>query len=157
MNKDFNWDYPEPFVIQRVAQDTDIDSYAHVNNSVYVRWFDECARHHSIAVGIDIENAGDLGYGMAMRNSNIDYLASAYLGDTLLVANWVTESDGRLRASRHFQIVRLADGVTLARAQMNYVCIKLASGRPSRMPEIFRKGYRPSAPFTRLYNEENYV
>jgi acyl-CoA thioester hydrolase len=135
------WDHPNPFVIGVSAREGDIDSYQHVNNSVYVRWLDECAREHSKAVGIDTGDAGELGYGMAVRDSRITYLASAYQGEEILVGNWLTECDGRLRATRQFQIVRPADGVTLARAELNYICIKIDTGRPSKMPELFREKY----------------
>ena len=136
-----SWDRPDPFVISVSAEENDIDSYQHVNNSVYVRWLDECAREHSRAVGIDTEDAAELGYGMAVRDSQITYLASAYQGEKILVGNWLTKCDYRLRASRQFQIVRESDGVTLARAELNYICIKIDSGKPSKMPQLFRDTY----------------
>jgi acyl-CoA thioester hydrolase len=135
------WDYPDPYLIRVVVGKTDIDSYQHANNSVYVRWFDECAREHSKAVGIDTEEASALGYGMAVRESHITYYASAYLADDLLIANWLVKNDGRLRATRHFQILRPSDGVTLARADLDYICINIASGKPTKMPEVFKEKY----------------
>ena len=141
-----SWDSPDPFVISVSAEENDIDSYQHVNNSVYVRWFDECAREHSRAVGIDTEDAGELGYGMAVRDSQITYHASAYQGEKILVGNWLTKCDGRLRATRQFQIVRESDGLTLARAELNYICIKIDSGKPSKMPALFRETYIVQAP-----------
>lgn len=142
-----NWDYPDPFFINVCAQTADIDSYNHVNNSVYVRWLDDCARQHSLAVGVDADDAGKLGYGMAVRDSHITYLAAAYKGDQLLVANWVSKCDGRLRASRLFQLVRPSDGVTLVRAELNYICININTGRPSRMPPLFRESYSVNSAF----------
>ncbi len=135
------WDYPEPYVINVSVLESDIDSYQHVNNSVYPRWIDECARQHSKAVGVDTDGAAVLGYGMAVRESRITYYAPAYLGEDVLVANWLTLCDGKLRASRHFQILRKSDGVTLARASMDFICIKIESGKPSRMPTLFRESY----------------
>lgn len=136
-----SWDHASPFVICVSAEEDDIDSYRHVNNSVYVRWFDECAREHSKAVGIDTEDASNLGYGMAVRDSHITYHAPAYQGEKILVGNWLTQCDGRLRATREFQLVRATDGVTLARAELNYICIKIETGKPSKMPGLFRETY----------------
>jgi acyl-CoA thioester hydrolase len=135
------WDYPEPFVINVSVLESDIDSYQHVNNSVYPRWVDECARQHSKAAGVDTDEAETLGYGMAVRESRITYISPAHLGEEILVANWLTLCDGRLRAIRHFQILREPDGVTLARATMEYICIRIESGKPSRMPKLFRESY----------------
>lgn len=138
----FEWDFPDPFLLPVTVQKSDIDSYGHANNSVYVRWFDECARTHSKSVGVDTEQATTLGFGMAVKESTISYNASAYLGDRILVANWLTANDFRLRATRHFQIIRCADGLTLARADMHYVCINIATGRPSKMPALFKEKYK---------------
>ncbi len=136
-----NWDHPNPFVIEVAAQQGDIDSYEHVNNSVYIRWLDECARENSKSVGIDPDTASELGFGMAVRDSHVTYLAAAHLGDNLLVGNWMTKNDGRLRATRQFQIIRKSDGVTLIRATLDYVCINIQSGRPCKMPALFRDNY----------------
>ena len=136
------WDYPDPFVIRVCALESDIDGYEHVNNSVYVRWMDECAREHSKSIGIDTSEAGKLGYGMAVTDSQISYQAAAYLGDDVLVGNWITECDGRVRATRTFQLIRVADAVTLTRATLNYTCIKIHSGRACRMPPLFREKYK---------------
>jgi acyl-CoA thioester hydrolase len=46
-----------------------------------------------------------------------------------------------LRVRRRFQIKRPADGCTLARAEIEYVCIELSSGRPMRWPPEFRERY----------------
>jgi len=139
--KHASWDYANPFVIQVSAQEGDIDGYQHVNNSVYLRWMDECAVEHSKALGVDTADAGEFGYGMAVTDSRITYHAAAYLGDDVLVGNWITKSDGRVRATREFQIVRLDDGVTLTRATLNYICIKIRTGRAYRMPPLFREKY----------------
>ena len=136
-----SWDHPNPFVIEVVAQQGDIDSYEHVNNSVYIRWLDECARENSKSVGIDPDTASELGFGMAVRDSHVTYLAAAHLGDNLLVGNWMTKNDGRLRATRQFQIIRKSDSVTLIRATLDYVCINIQSGRPCKMPALFRDNY----------------
>jgi acyl-CoA thioester hydrolase len=144
------WDYPEPFVISVTVLESDIDSYQHVNNSVYPRWADECARQHSKAAGVDTEDAEALGYGMAVRESRITYNSPAFLGEDILVANWLTLCDGRLRASRYFQVLRESDGVTLARASMDYICIRIETGKPCRMPKLFRESYAVKESVQRL-------
>ena len=135
------WDYDNPFIIEVTAEASDIDSYQHVNNSVYVRWFDDCAREHSKAVGVDTGTATELGYGMAVRESHIEYLRAAYLGDKVQVANWVLANEGRLRATRQFQLIRVSDGATLVRAKLDYVCIDLKTGKAARMPKLFQEKY----------------
>lgn len=54
--------------------------------------------------------------------------------------------DRKLTMARRFQVVRLADGVTLLRAGMRFACIELSSGRPRRLPKEFITGYGPAVP-----------
>jgi acyl-CoA thioester hydrolase len=77
---------------------------------------------------------------MAVLRSVIAYLRPAVLGDTIRVATWLLPADG-LRVRRRFQVRREADGATLARAEIEYACIELSSGRPARWPPEFRERY----------------
>jgi acyl-CoA thioester hydrolase len=78
---------------------------------------------------------------MAIVRHEIDYLASAYVGQQLQVATWIIESDQRLKMTRRFQLIRPADGVTLLRALTTFACIEMSTGKPKRMPAEFVDGY----------------
>jgi acyl-CoA thioester hydrolase len=136
------WDFPEPFTLQLTVANEEIDDYQHVNNAAYLRWLDQCAWAHSTALGVSIEDCKRLDRGMAVRRSEIDYLAPAFLSDAITVATWITQSDGKLRVSRRFQVVAEQSGQTLVRASIEYVCLVLSSGRPVRMPPEFVERYR---------------
>lgn len=138
---DLNWDLPDPFTIPITPKADDIDNYGHVNNAVYVGWLDACAWQHSLHVGVSKDDCDRLCRGMVVRKTQIEYIRPCFEGDQLHVGNWVTYADGRLRASRRFQILRESDGATMLRALLHYVCIDLESGRPSRWPDEFRKNY----------------
>lgn len=135
------WDHPQPFVLPVTVAADDIDSYGHVNNAVYIRWLADCAWAHSAAVGLPEETCVALRRGMAVRSIHVELLAAAYLGDELLVADWVTSNDRRLRATRTYQIVNPARNVTLLRGHIDYVCINLDNGRATRMPPEFLERY----------------
>jgi acyl-CoA thioester hydrolase len=66
---------------------------------------------------------------------------AALAGDVVRAATWIVSCDARLRAERRFQVCRVADGATLARARIDYVCINIDSGRAARMPELFARAY----------------
>jgi acyl-CoA thioester hydrolase len=135
------WDHPAPFVLEVVAGQEDIDSYGHVNNAVYLRWLERCAWAHSESVGLPEATCIAMQRGMAVRHLALDYLAAARLGDRVLVGNWISANDGRLRVSRHFQIRHAERGDTLLRGNVEYVCLNLASGRAVRLPPEFLEGY----------------
>jgi acyl-CoA thioester hydrolase len=71
----------------------------------------------------------------------VAYLKPAVLGDTTRVATWLLPAEGKLRVRRRFQVRREAGGTTLARAEIEYACIELSSGRPVRWPPEFRERY----------------
>ena len=138
---DINWDLPEPFYIRLEASKGDIDGYGHINNATYLSWMSHCSFEHSAAVGLDEQNCLALNRGMAAIRHEIDYLISGYPGDSILVGNWVTANDNRLRAQRRFQIIREHDNATLVRCVSNYVCTDLGKGKPARMPTEFLSRY----------------
>lgn len=135
------YDHPAPHVIELEVEAQDIDAYDHVNNAVYLSWLDRAAWSHSAALGVPLETCLGVRRGMAALRAEIDFARAALAGDRVRVATWIADSDGRLRVARRFQVVRAADGVTLARARIEYVCINLDSGRAVRMPELFSRAY----------------
>jgi acyl-CoA thioester hydrolase len=136
-----DFDFPNPHVLELAVRPEDIDAYDHVNNAVYLSWLDRVAWSHSAALGVPLAQCLTLRRGMAAQRVEIDYLRAALKGDVVRVATWIVSADGRLRAERRFQIRRAADGETLARARVDYVCINLDSGRAARMPVAFARAY----------------
>ena len=134
-------DFPGAHVVQLEVRAADIDAYDHVNNAVYLSWLDRAAWSHSAALGLPLERCVALRRGMAALRTEIDFVRAALAGDQVQVATWIAAGDGRLRVGRRFQVLRVADGETLARARTEYVCINLDSGRAVRMPELFRRAY----------------
>jgi acyl-CoA thioester hydrolase len=139
-----DWDFPHPHVIALQVQPPDIDAYQHVNNSVYLSWFDKAAWSHSATLGITVAQCVDMRRGMAAHRTEIDYLRAAVLGDLVEVATWIVSTDHKLRVARKFQVRRTDDREVLARAHTDYVCINLDSGRAARMPELFARAYAPT-------------
>ena len=135
------FDLPAPHTLSLAVQSADIDAYNHVNNAVYLTWCDRAAWDHSAKLGLPIERCLQMDKGMAVLKTTLVYLRPALRDDTVTVATWLLPSESRLRVGRHFQIVRPMDGVTLARAQIDYACIELSSGRPARWPQAFRDSY----------------
>ena len=136
-----DWDLPVPYAASVAVTPGDIDAYDHVNNAVYMTWFDRAAWEHSAVLGLPIEKCLLLDRGMAVLRSVIAYVRPAVLGDTIQIATWLLPAEGKLRVRRRFQVRREADGATLARAEIEYACIELSSGRPARWPPEFRKYY----------------
>src|SRR6185437_6383753 len=107
-----DWDFPNPYLIELDVAASDIDAYQHVNNSVYLAWFDRVAWSHSATLGIPLERCLAMRRGMAAYRVQIEYLRAAKLGDRVRVGTWIVSSDRKLRVERSFQVLH-APGVTL--------------------------------------------
>lgn len=135
------WDLPAPHTISITVSAAEIDAFDHVNNSVYMTWFDRVAWDHSAVVGLPVAECLDLDRGMVVMRSLIAYLRPAVRGDSVRVATWILPNQRKVRVSRRFQVLRDSDSATLARAEIEYACVELSTGRPSRWPPIFLERY----------------
>jgi len=142
------WDFPEPFIISHTVAADDIDELGHTNNVCYLAWLERCAWAHSAAVGFDVQQMLGFNRAMVVRDVRMQYLLATFAGDELFIGDWLSASDGRLRATRTFQILRAGGGpanndktATILRAEIDYVCIDIKRGRPARMPAEFVAAY----------------
>lgn len=116
--------------IEVVADAADIDENLHVSNLVYLRWVIDAAVSHSNAVGWDHARYVREGAMFVVRRHEIDYLASAALGDRISVTTHI-ESWSAATSIRHTRVER--DGKVLARAVTTWAFLSL-DGRPRRIP-----------------------
>ena len=70
---DSGWDYPNPFFLDRLVLEKDVDQLLHTNNTVYVHWCQEVAWAHSKQLGLDIERYQELDRAMAITYSAVSY------------------------------------------------------------------------------------
>lgn len=134
-----HWDLPDPFVLPITVGEEDIDNFGHANNVVYVRWLEDASWTHIEQLGMTWALHETTGKAMVITRTEIDYLMAANVDENLLLGTWLTDFDGRLRSVRQFQLVRINDGKTLARALSWHACVGLKSQRPTRVPAEYKK------------------
>ena len=100
-----------------------------MNNVVYLRWTQEAATAHWLALA-PVELQGSVGW-VALRHE-IDYKAPGFLNDDLHIRTWVGTVKG-LAFERHTQILRDRDEQLLAQARTLWCPIDPATGRPKRV------------------------
>jgi acyl-CoA thioester hydrolase len=122
-----------------VVADADIDDLGHANNVVWVRWVNEAAIAHSVAVGFGPEVYRELGLLWVVRRHDVEYLRSAMRGDALKATTWVASWTGATSLRR--TVIHRDDGVFLFRAETTWALIDAATGRPRRVPEEMRRRY----------------
>ncbi|MDX1346800.1 MAG: acyl-CoA thioesterase [Thiomicrorhabdus chilensis] len=140
--QDMDWQAPHPFIWQHVVTADELDFLNHVNNKSYLVWMEQVAWKHSQSVGINHDTQKRLNRIMAVYENCMQYKASCYLGDELLIGTWVGEQKGYCLRTRNFQIIRPRDGKTVFTAQATYVCIDLKKHKPKPIPKAFIEPYQ---------------
>lgn len=127
----------EPFQLSMTVGDNDIDMLGHASNLAYLRWVQDVALAHSEAVGFGLEGYQRLGGVFVVRRHEIDYLRPALRGDALEMRTWLP-SVSAAKCHRATDIVRPADGITVARALTTWGFVEMTTGRPTRIPDALR-------------------
>ena len=129
-----------------VVADSDIDELGHASNIAYVRWIQDVAVAHSAAVGLDFEAYRRLGAVFFVRRHEVDYLRPVLRGERLEVRTWI-DSAMAAKCKRATEIINEA-GTVVARAMTTWGYVEMATGRPTRIPDVVRSafGLKPPTP-----------
>ena len=119
------------FAIPIIPAPGDIDELGHVSNLIYLRWVQEVALAHSVALGWDMPRYHASGAVFMVRRHEIDYVAQVNLGQELRAETWV-DSWRMASCIRKTEILR--DSTVVARAATTWALIAVPSGRPQRIP-----------------------
>ena len=118
----------------------DIDPLGHASNIAYVRWIQDSAVAHSEAMGLTFAAYQRLGAIFVIRRHEIDYLRPVLRGDRLEVRTWIS-SVSAAKCQRATDIVRVGDGVLVAKALTTWGNVDVSTGRPTRIAEEVREAF----------------
>ncbi len=128
---------PGVYRMRRRVQWSDVDPSHHVNNAVYLSYFEDCAVHDAASRGWTMQRMIEQGgFAIVARRYRIEYRGQALLDDELEVATWISDVK-RATAVRHYSIRRASDAQLLTRAWALWVWVDVKTGRPVRIPQSF--------------------
>jgi acyl-CoA thioester hydrolase len=116
----------------------EIDGLGHVNNTVYLRYVEDCVTTHAERVGMGLEQLRALGMLPVVHKHTITYHRSALFGDALEVSTQITHFQG-FRAIRHNEVRR--DGVLLAECETEWIWIDAVRLRPKAVPRVILEAF----------------
>jgi len=117
----------EIFKIEITVTKEHIDTQNHVNNLVYMQWcLDVAEAHWNEKTTVDQREK----YIWYVLNHNIDYTASAYLGDTLEIQTWIANVEG-VKSERQYKIIRHKDQKILVEAKTLWCLLDPKTLRPT--------------------------
>ena len=129
---------PVVFTQRFVVPESDIDELGHASNIAYVRWVQDVAVAHSVAVGFDFEAYVKLGSVFVVRRQEVDYMRPVLRGDELELRTWV-DTVMAAKCLRKTEITK--NGTIVAKAETTWGYIEFATGRPMRIPQVLRDAF----------------
>lgn len=122
----------------RVRQD-ECDLYGHLNNAVYLRYFQEAAFRASEAVGFGPRRFETRESLWLIRETFIEYLKPVQYGETLQVKTWI-EGFRRVIARRRYE-ARSEEEDLVCQAYTDWVYLDGKTQRPRAIPEEMRRAF----------------
>lgn len=120
----------------------DLDAYNHVNNAVYLTYFEEARIAFVTAIGMRSLFSPER--STVIARAEIDYRAPARLGDQLNIE----VRTGEIRNTSYellYRIARHDDGLLIATGKTVQVCFNFTLNAPTRLPEEWRTLLRNGA------------
>lgn len=127
-----------PHVLEVIVSPEDIDDLGHASNIVYLRWVQDAALAHTVALGLGQAEYKALGKAWVVRKHEIEYLRPAFAGDRLCIQTRVA-SMSVASSVRKTRILR--GGEEVCRAETDWVFVEAARGRPCRIPPEVRDSF----------------
>jgi acyl-CoA thioester hydrolase len=109
---------------------SDIDELGHVNNAVWVRWIQEVATAHWLALATPDQVAR---FAWVVRRHEIDYLGPLLEGETVTARTWVEALPKGAQLDRMVEFTGRS-GKVLVRARTTWAIIDRERARPVRVP-----------------------
>lgn len=115
----------------RTVSVDDIDHLNHVNNIRYLEWIQGIARAHWTSITTDQQRQSNV---WVVLRHEIDYKASAYVGENIHLKTYVTECMG-VTSIRIVEIYNADTQKLLVKSQTKWCLTDPESKRPKRIPE----------------------
>lgn len=124
----------KPFELPLTVRGYEMDAFQHVNNAVYVQYFEHARWMAFRELGPGW--LGGEGESIVVRKLSVEYFAPAKVYDELLVRVWI-EKVGRTSLTLHQDLRRADNDLVLATAEV--IAVYLGSdGRPAEVPHSWR-------------------
>jgi acyl-CoA thioester hydrolase len=125
-----------PVVLLLPIQWADLDAYGHVNNLVYLRWFEAARAVYATRVGVEVL-PGRSGVGAALASISCKYLRQlSYPGSVFSGVRATRISLGGV--TLEFRIVDSSIGVPVAEGTCDAALYDYAENKPVAVPERIR-------------------
>lgn len=125
----------DAFELPITVRGYEMDAFGHVNNAVYVQYFEHC-RWMALKQWSEEFTSGQAG-GIVVKKLTVEYEAPARVFDELVVRLWV-DAVGRTSVTFGQDLRRRDDDSVVAQCEVVAVCVD-AAGTPCPVPDSLRR------------------
>ena len=122
----------------------ELDSFGHVNNSVYLNYLEEARSEFLKQVGQPFDDFARLGVHLVIIEANVRYLSPARYGDEIEIRGAFTDV-GAATLTIIYSLTEVASGRLIARAMTRAAFVDGQTDRPTRAPAAFREAFSRAA------------
>ena len=125
------------------ARSYEIDSYRHLNNGVYLAWFEHARLQYLQSLGFSYDGFADRRQWIVVARTEVDFRAPLHVGDVMDLDTQVVALG---RSSVRFrQVLRRAAGGGPAAEALTVMVFSGPDGGSVPIPEDFRAAVGPAA------------
>lgn len=128
----------EPVVYDRKIRFSDSDAQGIVYNAAYLVYWDDAFTDYMEAIGCPWKRMTDAGDDVVLARTEIDYRASAVIGDTARTMVKVTRI-GSSSITFHYRTANAATGETLVEGSQIQVIVDHETFQPKPVPGYIRE------------------
>jgi len=116
------------------ARSYELDSYRHLNNGVYLGWFEQARLEYLQSLGFSYDGFADRRQWLVVARTEVDFRVPLHLGDAVAIET-VVEALGRSSVRFRQRLRRDAD---VAAEALSIMVFSGPDGRSTPVPDDFR-------------------
>ena len=118
----------------------ELDSFGHVNNSVYLNYLEEARSEFLKQMGVSFHDFARLGVQLVIVESYVKYVSAARYGDQITIAGKIRGITA-VAAYIDYTLTETGSGRLIATAWTRGAFVSAESGRPTRAPQEFKEAF----------------
>lgn len=133
-------DLTKPLIYEMRVPSCDVDSFGHVNNSIYLRYLEAARNEYMLRRGLVFADFERWGAGPVLISAKLEFKQPCHTDDELAISGALSRR-GHTRFRIFHEVLRSSDRILACRAELEFAWVQLASGRPCRIPPDFIRAF----------------
>ncbi|RJP75641.1 MAG: acyl-CoA thioesterase [Candidatus Zixiibacteriota bacterium] len=129
-----------PLTCELKVRSSDLDAYGHVNHAAFLEYYEQARVEYLEQRGLSFPGLWQAGIGFVIARAEVDYHQPIGLSERILIEGNI-ESVGRTSVTLRQSMYRLPGRERVSRARFVAVFLARETGRPTPVPEAFRRAF----------------